>query len=622
MCHNVTGQCRCLIGVIGQSCTACTAGFFGSPPDCIGCGECYNNWTRIIDELVLMVETVDRDISDALQEHYGEFTLQQLLSNVTLLQILLDKVSNFSTSTVSLSSAVAQLEHDLDTVSSDLKSREAGRNLVISLLQQTEGRLNDTGSFNGTVIVESEVYITAEEIKLRAVELNSTAEISLSAAETKLKDSEAAYISIQSDRDHSNEASLSVKQSLRLVERAQNDTGAVRAVEADLDYLHQNNSQQLDDLRANRDSVSANLALYLERAQNATNQVKAANVTAGMAYKLALASMTATNREKRDLDELDADATTLLAEAKAVHNNATTVKTEAVRVNSTASQTLSDLNSLRDKLGMTNFTLYEANKTGVDVLGLSLLPLSRIENISLQINESIIPATEVNATIGQSRQSKMQALEVAQVAEEAQNVSQRAAEFVADIEEGLANASVSRINAQQAVTRTEFIVTAVQTSLEKVQNDTREATKSAKQAANVADNAIATLEEVEGCRTTSLIRLQNTEQVGLDNCQTTGPSVLQNVTRTLAGAQALNGNSSATEAASDLVTVRNLRQLALNINHEARNTTQVDLLKNLLSQYVQLRISVEDQQKELGGVVQELNDLLERIQTQCNTGSC
>jgi methylthioribose-1-phosphate isomerase len=94
------------------------------------------------------------------------------------------------------------------------------------------------------------------------------------------------------------------------------------------------------------------------------------------------------------------------------------------------------------------------------------------------------------------------------------------------------------------------------------------------------------------------------------------------VTRTLAGAQALNGNSSATEAASDLVTVRNLRQLALNINHEARNTTQVDLLKNLLSQYVQLRISVEDQQKELGGVVQELNDLLERIQTQCNTGSC
>jgi coxsackievirus/adenovirus receptor len=117
MCHNVTGQCRCLIGVIGQSCTACTAGFFGSPPDCIGCGECYNNWTRIIDELVLMVETVDRDISDALQEHYGEFTLQQLLSNVTLLQILLDKVSNFSTSTVSLSSAVAQLEHDLDTVS-------------------------------------------------------------------------------------------------------------------------------------------------------------------------------------------------------------------------------------------------------------------------------------------------------------------------------------------------------------------------------------------------------------------------------------------------------------------------------------------------------------------------
>ena len=94
-------------------------------------------------------------------------------------------------------------------------------------------------------------------------------------------------------------------------------------------------------------------------------------------------------------------------------------------MNLTASQTLSDLYTLRDNLAITNVTLYEANRTSVDVLGLSLPPLSQIENISLQINESIVPEEEVNATIGQSRQSKMQALEAAQVAEQAQYDSHR-----------------------------------------------------------------------------------------------------------------------------------------------------------------------------------------------------
>ena len=89
----------------------------GSPPDCIGCGECYNNWTRVIDYLAIRIETEDKNIFDVLQEHYGSFTRQQLQFNLTALQILLDNISNFSTSTASLSTAVSQLSHNLDAVS-------------------------------------------------------------------------------------------------------------------------------------------------------------------------------------------------------------------------------------------------------------------------------------------------------------------------------------------------------------------------------------------------------------------------------------------------------------------------------------------------------------------------
>lgn len=76
--------------------------------------------------------------------------------------------------------------------------------------------------------------------------------------------------------------------------------------------------------------------------------------------------------------------------------------------------------SVGDGISVTTATLNEANATGVSVLGLSLPPLSQTEDVSRQINESIVPEAEVNATIGQSRESKLQALVIVQIAEEAQ----------------------------------------------------------------------------------------------------------------------------------------------------------------------------------------------------------
>lgn len=48
------------------------------------------------------------------------------------------------------------------------------------------------------------------------------------------------------------------------------------------------------------------------------------------------------------------------------------------------------------------------------------------------------------------------------------NVSQGAADFIARIEEALSQASTARQDAQQTIDNTKFIVTAVETALEKV----------------------------------------------------------------------------------------------------------------------------------------------------------
>ncbi|XP_060515754.1 laminin subunit beta-1 isoform X2 [Cylas formicarius] len=49
-CHQRTGACVCLSGVGGHKCDRCERGFIGNIPDCLTCGECFDNWDRILQE--------------------------------------------------------------------------------------------------------------------------------------------------------------------------------------------------------------------------------------------------------------------------------------------------------------------------------------------------------------------------------------------------------------------------------------------------------------------------------------------------------------------------------------------------------------------------------------------
>ncbi|KAL1492725.1 hypothetical protein ABEB36_010939 [Hypothenemus hampei] len=47
-CDMQTGACNCKPGVGGFKCDRCERGYIGFVPDCITCGECFDNWDRLI----------------------------------------------------------------------------------------------------------------------------------------------------------------------------------------------------------------------------------------------------------------------------------------------------------------------------------------------------------------------------------------------------------------------------------------------------------------------------------------------------------------------------------------------------------------------------------------------
>ncbi|XP_019880916.2 laminin subunit beta-1 isoform X2 [Aethina tumida] len=50
-CDMVTGACVCKPGIGGYRCDVCARGYIGDSPNCQPCGECFDNWDRILGEV-------------------------------------------------------------------------------------------------------------------------------------------------------------------------------------------------------------------------------------------------------------------------------------------------------------------------------------------------------------------------------------------------------------------------------------------------------------------------------------------------------------------------------------------------------------------------------------------
>ncbi|KAA5586738.1 hypothetical protein F3H15_37190, partial [Pseudomonas aeruginosa] len=55
-CMRENGSCICRPGIGGYKCDTCARGFLGEAPQCYACGECFDNWDKIINDLKTRTE--------------------------------------------------------------------------------------------------------------------------------------------------------------------------------------------------------------------------------------------------------------------------------------------------------------------------------------------------------------------------------------------------------------------------------------------------------------------------------------------------------------------------------------------------------------------------------------
>ncbi|XP_045763447.1 laminin subunit beta-1 [Maniola jurtina] len=112
-CMRDNGSCICKPGIGGYKCDMCARGYLGEAPECYACGECFDNWDRMIEDLRIQTEyaignaskikvvgatgayTRDfeemtkklSDVENSLQSaKLGQSTVKELLSNISSLQ--------------------------------------------------------------------------------------------------------------------------------------------------------------------------------------------------------------------------------------------------------------------------------------------------------------------------------------------------------------------------------------------------------------------------------------------------------------------------------------------------------------------------------------------------------
>ncbi|GBP43432.1 Laminin subunit beta-1 [Eumeta japonica] len=129
-CLQQNGSCVCRPGMGGVKCDMCARGYLGHAPECYTCGECFDNWDYIIDDLKGQTQASIKNSSQIrLVGATGAYTrdFEEMTKRITEINNLLHSASVGETTVNQLFSNVSSLQDKLNIA--EQKVKDSNKNL-------------------------------------------------------------------------------------------------------------------------------------------------------------------------------------------------------------------------------------------------------------------------------------------------------------------------------------------------------------------------------------------------------------------------------------------------------------------------------------------------------------
>lgn len=163
-CDMRSGACLCLPGIGGYNCDVCDRGYIGQSPHCSACGECFDNWDRILKN----TKSINKTLISLENQYNRYFFLDQTLD-------IINKARNIKTvgatgaytkefdDMQSQLDEIQQLLNNTHNINIDAIDKEL-QSLRLEINQTEQGKLKE---------LDSSLANTRENMYLTELKLNS-----------------------------------------------------------------------------------------------------------------------------------------------------------------------------------------------------------------------------------------------------------------------------------------------------------------------------------------------------------------------------------------------------------------------------------------------------------------